>query len=114
MSQAEQLSRDGIGTDLANDFHYDDDVAEIERGISLIDENKREGLEVVMMGECLQSVALFETNYVLYERRRAEELHKDGGFGRIITRDCLINQKRSRLAEADSETSAENYSAGIQ
>ncbi|MEK6962781.1 MAG: hypothetical protein AABX70_00020 [Nanoarchaeota archaeon] len=101
----ERLRTDGIGTNLPNEFHYDA-VKEIERGIALIEEHKRKSdLRVVLLGEVLQSVSRFETNYVLYEQRRAKELQDQGGFGRIISEGYLRRQKRDLLVESSSQFS---------
>lgn len=99
----EKLRTEGIATDLPNDFHYNEDVNDIDRGIALIAQYKREsGLWVVILGEVLQTVALFETNYVLYERRKAKELQAGGEFGRIITETYLRRKRRDLLSEVSS------------
>jgi len=94
----ERLRTHGVETILRNNFRHTTSLAEIERGIRLIDRHEKKiGVPVAILGQIWQTVARFETHYRVYELNKAKELENREPYGRSITRDYLEERKKRYL-----------------
>ena len=100
---SDRLLTRGELVDLPNNLSHTNDPGAIDKTLRLIGRYERKlGRPVAILGEVWRSAAVFETQYCIYEAKRAAQLAGTERYSKVITKEYLQKRKQRLLALEDS------------